>query len=259
MSATELRTRLEGKIQNIRLDQTETIAPQMENRQEILYTPIRREYAVLTNNAIDLIKENLKRQPLSRQLFDTIKSPSGGSIAFTVPGLAGDEIEKELMGIILDYAAPRAYWDTPDPVEGTLPTCFSPDSLISNDGKPCQQCQFNTFGSKGGDSNAKACKESIELFLLRPDTIMPVVVRIPVSSKLLFQRYATRLISQMVPIYGTLTKITLEKATNRTGQPYAKYRFESVGRLSPEDIGNVKMFGLKFKEIMDAAIQQDVA
>lgn len=148
-------------------------------------------YAALTNNALDIIRDNLKKQPLSFQLFDIVKSPAGGSTVFSVPGLSGDEAAKELTGIILDYSTPRAYWETPDPVEGTPPTCFSNDSIISHNGKACVTCPFNDFGSRDGDSNAKACKESVTLFLLKSDNIMPIIVRVPVSSKLRFQRYVT--------------------------------------------------------------------
>ncbi|MCI5751580.1 MAG: hypothetical protein MR038_03750, partial [Oscillospiraceae bacterium] len=53
-------------------------------------------YVALKSNTIDIIRQNLKNQPLSFQLFDTVKSPSGGSTVFTVPGIAGDEIEKSI-------------------------------------------------------------------------------------------------------------------------------------------------------------------
>ncbi len=75
-------------------------------------------FVALENNALDIIRENLKNQPLSMSLFDIVKSPSGGSTVFCVLGLSGDEAAKELTGIILDYSTPRAYWDSPDPVEG---------------------------------------------------------------------------------------------------------------------------------------------
>jgi len=217
--------------------------------------PVKSGYIALTNNALDIISENLKNQPLSYQLFDVIKSPSGGITSFSVPGLSGDEMEKEITGIILDYTTPRAYWETSDPVEGEPPVCWSKDSLISHEGKPCNRCQFNDFGSKNGgngDSNAKACKESVQLFLLRPDNIMPLIVRVPVSSKLLFQKYMTRLVRRMIPLSSVVTRITLEKATSRDGKPYATYNFEAVSNLTPEEAVTAKAFGSKFMVILNA-------
>jgi len=241
MSNTNLKNRLGGKIQASK-----------EPKKETAIATVNSEYSALTNNALEIINENLKSQPLSYQLFDVIKSPSGGTIAFTVPGLSGDEIEKELTGIILDYTTPRAYWTTPDPVEGTPPDCYSRDSIISYEGKPCHQCVYNDFGSKnGGETNAKACKEQVQILLLRPDNIMPVIIRVPVSSKLLFQKYMIRLIGKMIPLSGVVTKITLEKATNKTGQPFAIYNFEAIQQLSPEEAANAKAFGQKFVEVLN--------
>ncbi len=209
-------------------------------------------YVALNNNSFDIIRANLKNQPMSLDLFDIVKAPTGGSTVFTVPTISGEEIEKSLTGIILDYTTPRAYWNTPDPVEGMLPVCSSPDSIISNDGKPCRSCPYNDFGSKSGDSNAKACKESVVLFLLRPDNIMPLVVRVPVSSKKIFQRYMTRLIGKMIPVSGVVTKITLEKKTNNAGQPYAGFNFEAVEQLTPEEAENAREFGGQFMKFLNS-------
>ena len=169
MDTTNLKTRMNTKVQAL-------------SERE----PGTSQYLALTSNALELIQENLKHQPLSFQLFDMVKSPSGGSTVFSVPGLSGEEAEKELTGIILDYTTPRAYWATSDPVEGMPPTCLSKDSLISQDGKACAHCPFNDFGSKDGESPAKACKESVLLFLLRPGSVFPLLVRVPVTSKKIF-------------------------------------------------------------------------
>ena len=227
-----------------------TKAQALESVNEISIVENENNYPALTENAMDIISENLNHQPLTFRLFDIVKSPSGGTTAFTVPGISGDEICKELTGIIIGYTTPRAYWDTPDPVEGTPPVCFSSDSIISTEGKVCAHCEFNTFGSKDGDSNAKACKESVVLFLLRPDNIMPIIVRIPVSSKLRFQRYLTRLIGNMLPVSSVVTKITLEKTTNKTGQPYSLYKFEAVDELEHDDAVKAKNFGKQLLEMI---------
>ena len=170
-----------------------------------------------------------------------------------MPGLAGDEPAKELTGIILDFTMPRAYWDNPDPVEGTPPVCMSQNSIISYDGKACAHCPYNDFGSKDGESNAKACKESVLLFLLRPNSIFPLLVRVPVTSKPRFLKYSTRLLSTLTPVSSVVTKITLEKATSKGGKPYALFNFEAVSRLSPEEAANAKTYAKQFMEIVNAA------
>ena len=242
MDNTNLKSRMGAKVQAI-------------SGQESIHLPADTgsDYIALTHNALDIIRENLKNQPLSFQLFDLVKSPSGGSTVFSVPGLSGDEAERELTGIILDYTTPRAYWDTPDPVEGTPPTCMSKNSLKSEDGKPCAHCPFNDFGSKDGESNANACEASVLLFLLRPDSIFPLLVRVPVTSKILFLKYTTRLVSRLTPLSSVVTRITLEKATSRAGKPYALFQFDAVSILSPEEAAKAREFGRQFMEIANAA------
>ena len=248
MDNTKLKSRMSEKVQAL-----QESGPQEHIASETALAPVNSDYLALTNNAMSIIQENLKSQPLSLDLFDVVKSPSGGATVFSVPGLAGDEAEKELTGIILDYMTPRAYWDTPDPVEGTPPVCLSQNSIISHDGKACASCPYNDFGSKDGESNAKACKESVLLFLLRPNNIIPLLVRVPVTSKPRFLKYSTRLLSTLTPISSVVTKITLEKATSKQGKPYALFNFQTVGALSPEEAAHAKAFGQQFMAMVNAA------
>ena len=244
MDTTKLKDRLEDKTRGL------------QNPVEIAntaLTPSESGYLALNNNALDVIRANLKNQPLSFDLFDIVKSPSGGSTVFSVPGLAGDEAEKELAGIILDYTTPRAYWDTPDPVEGTPPVCLSQNSIISHDGKSCAHCPYNDFGSKDGESAAKACKESVLIFLLRPNSIIPVLVRVPVTSKGRFLKYSTRLLSTLTPISSVVTRITLEKATSKAGKPFALFNFEAVNVLNATDAANAREYARQLMELVSSA------
>ncbi len=242
MDTTKLKDRLEDKTRGLQNPVANTAL-----------TPSESGYLALNNNALDVIRANLKNQPLSFDLFDIVKSPSGGSTVFSVPGLAGDDAEKELTGIILDYTTPRAYWDTPDPVEGTPPVCLSQNSIISHDGKACAHCPYNDFGSKDGESAAKACKESVLIFLLRPNSIIPVLVRVPVTSKGRFLKYSTRLLSTLTPISSVVTRITLEKATSKAGKPFALFNFEAVNVLNATDAANAREYARQFMELVSSA------
>ncbi len=246
MDNTKLKTRMSDKVQE--LQQPSEVADP-----DTSLAPVDSTYLALTNNALDIIRANLKSQPLSLDLFDIVKSPSGGSTVFEVPGLAGNEAARELTGIILDYTTPRAYWDSPDPVEGTPPICMSQNSIISHDGKACAHCPYNDFGSKDGESNAKACKESVLLFLLRPNNIIPLLIRVPVTSKPRFLKYSTRLLSTLTPISSVVTKVTLEKATSKQGKPYALFNFEAVSTLGQDEAAHAKAYAQQFMEIVNAA------
>ena len=252
MDNTKLKSRINGKVQELQQpteNQDIAVTPALETA----LAPVDSTYLALSNNALDIIRANLKSQPLTLDLFDIVKSPSGGSTVFEVPGLTGNEAAMELSGIILDYTTPRAYWTSPDPVEGTPPDCMSQNSIISYDGKSCALCPYNDFGSKDGDSNAKACKESVLLFLLRPNSIIPLLVRVPVTSKPRFLKYSTRLLSTLTPISSVVTKSTLEKATSKQGKPYALFNFQTISTLSPEEAAQAKAFGQQFMDIVNAA------
>ena len=158
-----------------------------------------------------------------------------------------------MTGIVIDYLTPRAYWDTPDPVEGTPPVCLSYNSVISHNGIACSRCPYNEYGSKSGDSNTKACKESVLLFLLRPNSILPLLVRVPVTSKYRFLKYMARLAGTLTPLSGVVTRITLEKATSSAGKPFALFNFEAVSMLSPEEAATAKAFGQQFMENVSLA------
>ena len=238
MDNAKLKTRLGGKVEELRKAGE---APAVQSA-----------YMALSNNALDIIRENLKHQPLSVDLFDMVKSPSGGSTVFTVPGLSGDDAAKELTGIVLDYTTPRAYWDTPKPVEGTPPVCLSRDSVISMDGKACASCPYNDFGSRDGESNAKACKESVLIFLLRPNNILPLLVRVPVTSKARFLKYTARLVGTLTPISSVITRITLQKAASKAGEPYALFNFDAVSVLEPEEAARAREYARQFMEVLNA-------
>ncbi|MBR3559939.1 MAG: hypothetical protein IKN81_00150 [Oscillospiraceae bacterium] len=245
MDSAKLKNRMNSKMSEL-----ETPAPLPF---EMGLAPVNADYAALSNNALSVIRENLKNQPLALDFFDVVKSPSGGSTVFSVPGLNGDEPETELTGIILDYTTPRAYWHTPEPVEGTPPDCMSVNSIISADGKSCAHCPYNDFGSKDGESNAKACKESVLLFLLRPNTILPLLVRVPVTSKNRFLKYTTRLAGALTPINGVVTRITLERATSKGGKPFALFKFEASSTLDVDTTMQAKAYAQQFMEIVNAA------
>ena len=100
MDTTKLKARLEDKAKG--LEKPAEAAPALEAAP----APADSSYIALATDTLPIIRANLKNQPLSLDLFDLVKSPSGGATVFSVPGLAGDEAEKELTGIILDYTTP---------------------------------------------------------------------------------------------------------------------------------------------------------
>ena len=95
MDNTKLKGRMSGKVQELQ-QPTGNQAITVTSAPETSLAPVDSTYLALTSNALDIIRANLKSQPLTLDLFDLVKSPSGGATVFEVPGLAGTEAAMEL-------------------------------------------------------------------------------------------------------------------------------------------------------------------
>ena len=85
----------------------------------------------------EAVQTNVGEAGLSSSDFERIKVPSGGGTAWSVQGLDGEEMLKELSGIIIAWRDTRAYWSmSMEEAEGTMPPdCYSMDARTGT-GKP---------------------------------------------------------------------------------------------------------------------------
>jgi hypothetical protein len=111
----------------------------------------------------DAVLANLGDNGVSAQDFERVKIPAGGGTAWALQSLDGEELVKELAGIIVAWRDTRAYWSVPmEQSEGNMPPdCYSLDARTGN-GKPggdCHKCAFAQFGSdpKGKARRASWC------------------------------------------------------------------------------------------------------
>ena len=70
MDSAKLKSRLENKLQVLQEPKEERTVLTMA---KVSVAPIDSSYIALASNALGIINENLKNQPLSYQLFDIIK------------------------------------------------------------------------------------------------------------------------------------------------------------------------------------------
>ena len=188
--------------------------------------------------------------------FERIKVPAGGGTAWSVQGLDGEEMVKELAGIIIAWRDTRAYWSmSMEESDGSMPPdCFSMDARTGS-GKPggdCHKCALAQFGSdpKG---EGQACKLIRQLFLIREDNLLPEIVNLPPSSVKPARQYFLRLASKGVPCYSVITKIGLEKTKNGQGIVYSKAALTSGGRLTPEQATRAKQYAAMIDPFLKSA------
>jgi hypothetical protein len=203
----------------------------------------------------ETLSANLGDPSVSATDFDRIKIPAGGGLAFTIHTLDGEQSVKELSGVIVDWRDRRAYWKlTMEQSDGnTPPDCYSLNARvgIGNPGGDCSKCEFAQFGS---DSNGgQACKASRELYLLRENRILPEIVCLPPTSIKPAREYFRRLAAEVIPYYGVLTLITLERVKNAQGIVFSRVTFASLGRLTTEQTGGINEYGAMLRPSLESA------
>ena len=118
--------------------------------------------------------------------FDRVKIPSGGGLAFEVPGEDDENPESatEIIGVILDHHPVNAYWINKFAGGNEQPDCSSFDGKQgvereTGEIKDCASCPYNQFGS---DDKGKACKNVHRVFILREGNPVPLVLSLPPTS-----------------------------------------------------------------------------
>ena len=220
----------------------------------------------LTNpqEVMEILEENMAG---ATPEFPRVKIPSGGGIAFEVPGDNPDEPDsvKELEGVVLDHYPVNAYWARKFTGENNPPDCASLDGKIGqapqNSPVPwaggiqdCKTCPFNQWGSAkdeaGNSTNGKACKNMHRIYLLRENEIFPVLVTLPPTSVPHWTAYTARLSGKLLRFYGVVTKIKLKKAKNKGGIEYSEAVFGKSKDLTPEEVAAMKELSLSLRAAM---------
>ena len=199
-------------------------------------------------------------EQISLSSFPTIKIPTGGGLAWTLPD---GEPAKEIQCVILHRQPVRGYWPGKYTGEGTPPACASIDNLIGvgDPGGDCSTCAFNVWGSKlddeGNPTAAKACKQITRLFVLLPESQLPILLPLPPSSYQASQSYAMYVRGMGRPPYGVVTAIRLVQDKSRGGITYSKAAFRTVAPLDAEQAAGIAAYrNLMFPYLSDAPISE---
>lgn len=186
------------------------------------------------SNIVEIVEENLGSEGVSSYDLDRVKIPAGGATAFEVPTLEGEESVKEIEGIIIFWKTARAYWPEKFNGENNPPQCSSVDGEVGQ-GTPggyCSKCPLAQFGS-AENGKGQACKQMRQLFIVRENDILPLVLTLPPTSIKSAKQYFMRLASKGIKYTHAVTRITLEKAKSGEGITYSKAAFALVKQLEP--------------------------
>lgn len=188
--------------------------------------------------------------------FDRVKIPTGGGLAFEVPGDDEDnpDMEKELVGVIVDHHPVNAFWADKYSGQNNPPTCSSMDGkqgidIETGEIKPCNSCPYNVFGS-AEDGRGKACKNMHRVYIKRSDELFPILLTLPPTSLKNFSNFlAKRVLGKGRRSYEVLTKVSLKKATSSQGIAYSQAVFSVVGVLPKEMAEDMQKYAEQIKTL----------
>lgn len=166
--------------------------------------------------------------------YPQVKIPSGGGLAFEVPGddPNNPDVAKQLEGVVVWHHACNAYWESRD-TTNTPPDCASIDGKTGYyKGCPvaCKDCAMNQFGS-GEGGKGKACKNMKRLYILTGDSLFPYALTLPPTSIRAWTDYVSSILQRGRKACDVVTRVSLAKKENTSGQPYSVAVFANAGGL----------------------------
>ena len=186
--------------------------------------------------------------------FDRIKVPSGGGLAFEVPGENPDEpdLQKEFSAVILYHHPVLSYYKEKYTGGNEAPDCSSFDGINgvereTGEIKKCKDCPLNVFGT--GENGGKACKTKRRIFILRANEMLPTILSLPTASIGDFSKYIMRLVSKGKKSNQVVTKFSLRKVQNAGGITYSKVVLATERDLNEEEMKNIAKMTEQVKAI----------
>lgn len=205
---------------------------------------------------VETVVANFGEDSLTPNDLDRVRIPSGNVRQWALPSLEGEDVmSKAIRGVIVMYRPGRAYWERglDESGGGSPPDCSSSDGKmgVGQPGGVCANCPLNQFGS-ATKGKGKACKEMRLLFLLRPESLLPLVMVLPPTSIKPMKKYLQRLTSAAIPYPKVETEIGLVEASNADGIKYSQATFKMLGKLDDASAKHVAAYAESMKGAFEA-------
>lgn len=185
----------------------------------------------------DLVASNVGDEGITAFDLERAINPGSGGANWKLPTLDGEPEETNVIqGVIVFHRAVRAYWVRGyKPSETGPPDCSSMD-YANGEGTPggrCEDCAFSKF--KSGQNNSQACKVVKQLFIIRPNELLPTVFNVSAVNFSHPKRYLLALLSKRRLAFNhVVTEISLHPDVSKSGYDYARTDFRLVSVLDAE-------------------------
>jgi hypothetical protein len=250
----------------------------MENNKDTaLTTPNETGFSVIDDpNARELVYGAFGDLGITDFQLDKLKIPGGGSTAFMVETLEGEEPMQTIEGVIILMKGNQKVWwkETIDQSSApSEPDCKSSDgrtgfgiNTLEEGAEPeehdCGKCHWNQFGStrSGGTGKGKDCKDSTHIFFFQKGNCLPTHLSAPATSIKAVNDYYMKLLNAGKKINAVVTKIGLERVSGGGGGSYSKLTMSYGGDLDAEAVkasneltDRLKPFLSKFDAFSDSS------
>lgn len=196
---------------------------------------------------------------MSEQDLTSVKIPSGGSTSWSIESASGEESVKEIIGLWVHKAYRGVLWPTEEPGANQpvmVANTMTHASLVGDDFGDLDPSILDNFkrddgsydwrsltdgpspkhplGFGSGKNGSKRVNEYQMLCVLRPETILPLMVRITPGSFRSLSSFLFQLVDQGIPFYRAVIGLSLTKAANKTGQTFSQVSFRLVDQITEE-------------------------
>lgn len=188
---------------------------------------------------------------------DLLRVPgaTGGATSWEVEGVSGPESIKSITGLMVGYHQCGVLWPSIDPTPDCMPVMRTWDLKTGEQVGPIpadmaegmeacriderhfnwEACPFNQWGT-GRNGIGKRCREQRMILMLREGDVLPLVLTCQPGSLRRVVRFVKSLgLQARIPYYRAIVEWTLERATNKTGQPYSQLAPKLVGTISEDE------------------------
>lgn len=218
------------------------------------------KFAVLSPDSEEMlqnIKTNIGGESIQMSQLERLKIPAAGATTWEVPDMMGAISTKNLKGIVIFHQGTRIFWRDAYTGARKRPDCWSPDAItgIGDPGGDCNSCPFAEWGS-ARNGRGQACSLKRNVFILREEEMLPLVLTLPPTSLREFNSLMMRLASRGVPYYGVVIDFSLKKV-ERDGVPaYAQAQFGVVSQLDRQHVNRMAEYHEVMVPILRARSQR---
>jgi len=214
------------------------------------------EYSILKIDPAEtgaIMAKNIGDAGLDVYSLDRVAMPAGGGQMWSVPTLDGDEPVQYIEGVIISWQDCRAFYPTAYDGSKNPPACSSRDTKIGigDPGGECVKCPYAQWGSAtapdGTAARGQACSEKRQLFILTPDSILPMLITLPPTSLGVARKYFMRLAAKSLAYHSVVTRIGLTTDKSGTGIDYSAATFTVASRLSADQVTAFDKLNLMFE------------